>query len=96
MKDVKFSWRNYFRPTPDNLQYISVSMRSIIGSIAGTTLIMEANKWITFGILLSGFILDELIKFFGHVKDDAKRVISVEVDSKAEVEVKDEIKEPEV
>lgn len=96
MNDIKFSWRNYFRPTPDNLQYISVSLRSIIGSIAGTTLIMEANKWVTFGILLSGFVLDELIKFFGHVKDDSKRVISVEVDSKADVEVKDEIKEPEI
>lgn len=95
MKNVNFSWQNYFRPTPENLQYISTSLRSIVGSIAGTTLIMEANKWITFGILLSGFILDELIKFFGHVKEDSKRVISVEVDSKADIEVKDEIKQPE-
>jgi len=95
MSDMKFSYRNYFKPTPENLQYISMSMRSIIGSIAGTTLIMEANKWITFGVLLSGFILDELIKFFGHVSDDSKRVISVEVDAKSEVQVTDEIKEAE-
>lgn len=92
MNNVKFSYRNYFKPTPENLQYISISIRSIIGSIAGTTLIMEANKWVTFGILLSGFILDELIKFFGHVSEESKRVISVEVDAKSDVEVKDEIK----
>ncbi|MDW0189336.1 MAG: hypothetical protein QOA70_06760 [Nitrososphaeraceae archaeon] len=69
-----------------------MSLRSIIGAIAGTTLVMEASKWVTGGILVSGFILDELIKFFGHVSEESKRVISVEVDAKSEVEVKDEIK----
>jgi len=92
MGNTKFSYQNYFKPTPENLQYISMSLRSIIGSIAGTTLIMEANKWITFGVLLSGFILDELIKFFGHVSEESKRVISVEVDAKSNVQVTDEIK----
>lgn len=92
MSNVKFSYRNYFKPTPENLQYISMSLRSIIGAIAGTTLVMEASKWVTGGILVSGFILDELIKFFGHVSEESKRVISVEVDAKSEVEVKDEIK----
>ena len=93
MSDIKFSYRNYFKPTPENLQYISMSLRSIIGAIAGTTLMMEANKFVTGSILVSGFILDELIKFFGHVSEESKRVISVEVDSDTDVKVKDEIHE---
>lgn len=93
--NMSFAWRNYFRPTPSNLQYISVSLRTIIGGIGGTTLVMEADKWVTFSILLAGFLLDEAIKFFGHVnQEEAKRVISVEVPDNVsdEVVVTDEVK----
>lgn len=96
--NVSFSWKNYFRPTPSNLQYISVSLRTIIGGIGGTTLVMEADKWVTFSILLAGFLLDEVIKFFGHInEEESKRVVSVEIPEEisGDVVVKDEIKKNE-
>lgn len=89
----QFSWSNYFRPTPTNLQRFATAMRAVIGGIAGTTLLMEADKYVTFGILLAGYLLDEMIKFFGQVNDEEnKRVITVEVPAETEVEVKDEVK----
>lgn len=74
---VTFSWRNYTKATPKNLEYIASSARRIIAVVAGTTIIMESSRWVPFGILLAGSVLDELKNFFAHVAEGDKEVISV-------------------
>lgn len=74
---VSFSWRNYTRPTPRNLEYIATSARRIIAVIAGTTIIMESSRWVPFCILLAGAILDEMKNFFAHVAEGDKEVVSI-------------------
>lgn len=74
---VTFSWRNYTKATPRNLEYIASSARRIIAVVAGTTIIMDSNHWVPFGILLAGTVLDELKNFFAHVAEGDREVVSV-------------------
>jgi hypothetical protein len=67
---VTFSWKNYAKPTPANLEAIATSLRRIVAVIAGTTIVMEAKPWIPFSILLFGTCLDELKNFFAKVNND--------------------------
>lgn len=72
-----FSWKNYTRPTPRNLEYIATSLRRIVAVIAGTTLVVDANHWVTFSILLGGAILDELKNFFAHAAEGAQEEVTI-------------------
>ena len=74
---VTFSWRNYTKATPRNLEYIAASARRIIAVIAGTTIIMESSRWVPFGILLAGAVMDELKNFFAHVAEGDQEVVSI-------------------
>lgn len=74
---VTFSWKNYFRPTPKNLENFASSARRIVAVIAGTTIIMESSRWVPFGILLAGAILDELKNFFAHAAEGDQEVVSI-------------------
>lgn len=91
---VTFSWRNYMRPTPKNLEYIAAGARRIIAVVAGTTIIMESSRWVPFGILLAGAVLDELKNFFAHVAEGDREVVSVSYpeDVSSQVTVKTETK----
>lgn len=72
-----FSWSNYTKPTPRNLEYIATSLRRIIAVIAGTTLVVDANHWVTFSILLGGAILDELKNFFAHAAEGVQEEVTI-------------------
>ena len=72
-----FSWSNYTKPTPRNLEYIATSLRRIIAVIAGTTLVVDANHWVTFSILLGGAVLDELKNFFAHAAEGIQEEVVV-------------------
>lgn len=73
---LTFSWNNYLRPTPENLQRIAAMTRRVIGGIGVTSVFAEADKWTTFSIITAGLILDELTNFFGIVaKDKGERVV---------------------
>lgn len=74
---VTFSWKNYTKATPRNLEYIATSARRIVAVIAGTTIIMDSNHWVPFGVLLVGAVLDELKNFFAHVAEGDKEVVSI-------------------
>lgn len=74
---VSFSWRNYTKATPRNLEYVATSARRIIAVIAGTTIIMDSNHWVPFCVLLTGSVLDELKNFFAHVAEGDREVVSV-------------------
>lgn len=91
---VTFSWKNYFRPTPKNLEAFSAMVRRIISVIAGTTIIMESSRWVPFGILLAGAVMDELKNFFAHVAEGDREVVSVSYPEELSdrVDVKTEIK----
>lgn len=94
---TSFSWKNYTRPTPRNLEYVATSLRRIIAVIAGSTLIADANHWVTFSIILGGAVLDELKNFFAHAAEGDQDTVSVTFPSTMadQVEVTQETKEPE-
>lgn len=94
---VTFSWRNYFRPTPKNLENFASSARRIVAVIAGTTIIMESSRWVPFGILLAGAVLDELKNFFAHAAEGDREVVSVSYPEEiaGQVEIKTETKHEE-
>lgn len=72
-----FKWSNYFKPTPDNLQYLATGLKSITLLVGGSAYVM-GNEKIGFFILLSGAVLDELSKFFARVSHDMKESIEIE------------------
>lgn len=76
---ITFSWSNYFRPTPSNMEAGAAAIRRVINIIAGTSLIVEANHWVTFGIILLGAILDEMKNFFARVSDDYDKKVSINI-----------------
>lgn len=87
MEKVTFSWANYTKPTPQNLELLATSLRRIIAAVAGATLVMEANKWIPFTILLIGVMLDELKNFFARASQDYEEVVSINIPPGAEDKV---------
>lgn len=98
MKDkVTFSWSNYMRPTPKNLENFASSARRIVAVIAGTTIIMESSRWVPFGILLAGAVLDELKNFFAHAAEGDQEIVSISYPENVadKVTVKTEIKKEE-
>lgn len=92
MNKVSFSWKNYFKPTPRNLEYMATSMRRIVAVIAGTTIVVDSNHWITFSIILVGAVLDELKNFFAHAAEGAQEEVTItypkEIADQVDVDIK--------
>lgn len=84
---MSFSWRNYTKPTPRNLEALAASLRRLVAIVAGTSLILEANEWVTLSILLLGAALDELKNFFSTVNKDYQKVVSINIPPSAEQDV---------
>lgn len=88
-----FSWKNYAKPTPRNLEYIATSLRRIVAVIAGTTIVVDASHWVTFSIILTGALLDELKNFFAHAAEGAQEEVTItypkEISDQIDVDVKD-------
>lgn len=88
-----FSWKNYAKPTPRNLEYIATSLRRIVAVIAGTTIVVDASHWVTFSIILTGALLDELKNFFAHAAEGAQEEVTItypkEIADQIDVDVKD-------
>lgn len=72
MERAKFSWRHYTKPTPRNLLGLSAAMRRLVAVVAGTSIVLEANMWVSLGVLFLGALLDEFKNFFAMVDDDIK------------------------
>lgn len=64
-----FSWKNYTKPTPKNLLGFAAAMRRLVAVVAGTSLVLEANMWVTLGIIMLGAFLDEAKNFFAMVEE---------------------------
>lgn len=85
-KTPPFSWRNYFSPTPQNLQYAVEILHGGVVLIATTTAIQGNPYWSTI-IMLGGYFLDKLSKFFGKVAKDAMTTIEVTVPANTDIHV---------
>jgi hypothetical protein len=70
--NTTFSWKNYTRPTPKNLLGLAAAMRRLVAVLAGTSLVLEANMWVTLGIIMLGAFLDEVKNFFAMVEEEQK------------------------
>jgi hypothetical protein len=84
---VTFSWRNYTKPTPANLEAVATSLRRIVALIAGTTIVMEAVWWVPFTVLVIGGILDELKNFFAKASAEYNEIVSINIPPGAEDKV---------
>jgi len=84
---TSFKWGNYLKPTPANLQYLALGLKSILVTIAGATF-FSGNEKVGFYILLFGAILDELSKFFAHVNEEAMKSVTVTFPDKLSDQVK--------
>lgn len=67
MTKTTFSWKNYTKPTPENLLGLSAALRRGVAIVAGTSILMDANKFVPLLILGIGWFLDELKNFFAVV-----------------------------
>lgn len=78
MSAETFHYKNYFRPTPKNIQQLLLSLKAVVGAVAITTFATQSAT-VGFWILLGGALLDELAKFFGRVAEESdKEVVKVE------------------
>jgi hypothetical protein len=67
--EVSFKWGNYLQPTPVNLERLSSAIRDAILGL-GTVAVVNDYKWLSAGIMVSGIILNQFVKFFSSVKEE--------------------------
>jgi ABC-type cobalt transport system substrate-binding protein len=61
---TKPSFKNYFEPTPKNIQKLMFGIKAIIGT-AGTAEFFSGNPNAAFYLMLAGAIINEIGNFFG-------------------------------
>lgn len=91
---ASFSWKNYFKPTPVNLQYWVESAQALLATIAATQFFAHRED-LTIYFLVAAGVLDKLSKLFARAAKDYIEVVSVEMPSAVadQVIVKTETKE---
>jgi hypothetical protein len=72
MARADFSWKHYAKPTPKNLLGLAAAMRRLVAVVAGTSIVLEANMWVSLGVIMLGAVLDELKNFFSMVDDEVR------------------------
>ncbi len=87
MDKVTFSWKNYAKPTPGNLEGLAGALRRLVAVLAGFSIFMEANKYIPLVIVLVGALLDELKNFFAKAKADYEEQIHINIPESVEDKV---------
>lgn len=77
---VSFTWKNYTRPTPTNLKRIMEFWKGLFVLLTSGSIFADADKWVSIGILVTGYILDRLVKFFAYVEEqESKKEVKIEV-----------------
>ena len=66
-----FSYKNYLKPSPDNLQYLASSLKAITLVIAGSAW-ANGNPHVGMIVMIIGASLDEISKFFAKISHDLK------------------------
>lgn len=65
-----FSWKNYFRPTPGNLEKWVEAIHGGLIVVVGTSWAQGASTKTLLIMTLAGYALDKLSRFFGRVAKD--------------------------
>ena len=74
-----FSWKNYFRPSPHNLQIWVQSIHGALVLVVGSSYLAGVSPEHLLWVMLAGYFLDQLSQFFGRVDADMQHMnISVE------------------
>ncbi len=71
-QEIRFSWSNYTKPTPENILGVASALRRLVALSAGVSVLMDANKWVPLGIIVFGWTLDELKNFAANVIEHEK------------------------
>lgn len=91
-RETSFKWSNYTKPTPANLKMLMEFWKGLTVFITGLTIFEDADKWVSVGILVFGYIVDRLAKFFAYVEEHETQVtitIPGEVKDQINVETKE-------
>jgi len=87
---TSFSWSNYLKATPANIQYLAMSLKAILATITGTTIIEKADTWVSVTLLVATVVVDEIAKFAGKVSEQVEKesvVISYPKDVSNQVDI---------
>jgi predicted membrane-bound mannosyltransferase len=85
---ITFSWRNYTKPTPRNLKLFMEFWKGLTVVITGASIFQHADEWVSISILVFGYVVDRLAKFFANVEaEEAKKQIVVEVPIETDVKI---------
>ena len=60
---MKFGLKNYFEPTPKNIQKWMLAVKGIIGTVAGASYVGN-HEPLAFSLLIGGAVLDQLANLF--------------------------------
>lgn len=96
-KTTEFRWSNYLKPTPPMVLWIILTIEAVLLAINVDGIIEGSPKWVTVTLTIFQVLIGKAALFVGTIKNeyDATRVISMEVPANTEVNISDEIKEPE-
>jgi len=76
MSKTTFSWKNYTAATPKNLLGLAAAMRRLVAVVAGTSIVLEADMWVSLGVIMFGATLDEAKNFFAMVEEEQKTEVA--------------------
>lgn len=73
-KETSFKWSNYTKPTPANLKMFMEFWKGLTVFITGLAVFQHANEYVSVGILVFGYLVDRLAKFFAYVEEHETQV----------------------
>lgn len=68
--EVSFSWRNYARPTPANLERLAGAVRDTLAGITSVSVYSDLPAWATTALALSIIVVGQAVKFFSSIKEE--------------------------
>lgn len=74
---LTFSWKNYLKPTPENLQMVVEGIHGALIVVIGTSWSQGASPKVLLWLALAGYALDKLSKFFAKISHDAMQVVEI-------------------
>jgi hypothetical protein len=90
-----FSWSNYARPTPKNLEFLFELLEDTLKFAIGFSIWEKTDPWIPLSILTFAFVCGKLKKFFANAGEGTQEEVTVsypaELSDKVNVEVKENI-----
>lgn len=90
---TSFSWKNYAKPTPKNLEFVFELIEDTLKFVTAFSVWEEADPWIPLSILTFAFVCGKLKKFFAHAGEGMQEEVTVtypaELSDKVSVDIKE-------